>query len=72
MQRVYFHDARTAGLCARGFRNWAKARNWSNDKVRDFLQNGMPIEEAEAIDDAFAQRAVSAARERIQQEAARG
>lgn len=70
--RVYFSDVRSANLCARGFRTWARHQGWSNAKIREFLQHGLPIEEIEALNDGLANRAVTAARERIAREVSRG
>lgn len=54
--------ARIAGagvLCAPGIRLWAKRHGID---VRAFTRDGLPVEQVERIDDAFAQRAAAIAR----------
>lgn len=46
-------------LCAAGIRDWCARHDID---LRDFAEHGMPIERAEAMDDAFVQRAVAIAR----------
>lgn len=46
-------------LCAPGIRTWCRRHGID---LRDFAAHGMPIEQAEAIDDAFMRRAVAIAR----------
>jgi hypothetical protein len=70
--RVYFADIRAANLCAPGFYRWARERKWSNQRIRDFLKDGLPLDEVAAMDDPFAQRTVTAARNRIEREAVSG
>lgn len=48
-----------AHLCARGAKAWFDDRNLD---FRDFLEKGMPVEQAESYNDAFADRAAKAAR----------
>lgn len=45
--------------CAPGIRTWCQRHHVD---LHDFAAHGMPIEQAEAIDDAFARRAVALAR----------
>lgn len=68
--RVHMRHARAARLdgkgvtCAAGIRAWC-ARNGVD--LRALADEGLPIEQVEAIDDAFAQRAAALAREEAQQ-----
>jgi hypothetical protein len=47
-------------LCAPGVRPWFAQHGLD---YRAFLREGLPVEQAEALDDAFAQRAAAIARE---------
>jgi hypothetical protein len=64
--RVYMRHARAARLdgkpiaCAPTIRAWCELHGVD---LRKFAAEGMPIEQAEAIPDAFAQRAAALARE---------
>lgn len=58
-------DLRAAGLCVRGAKQWFRLNGLD---FNDFLRAGMPIEQAEAIDDALARKVVTATRERIEEE----
>lgn len=60
MITVRVEHIRNAGVCMRGARKWFELRglSWS-----EFLSNGMPIDQVEALDDAFANRVAAAARE---------
>ena len=63
--RVYMRHARTARLdgkpitCAPGIRAWCDRHGVNLYKL---AHEGLPIEQVEAIDDAFAQRAAALAR----------
>jgi hypothetical protein len=46
-------------LCASGIRGWCKRHRVD---LRDFLDNGLAVEEMEAINDAYAQRLAAIAR----------
>lgn len=71
--RVYMKHARAARLdgkpvtCAPGIRAWCDRHGVD---LRKLAEEGLPIEQVEAIDDAFAQRAASLAR--AEAEASRG
>lgn len=52
-------------LCAAGIRTWMDRHGLD---LRRFLDDGLPVEQFEALDDAFAQRLAALARE----EAGRG
>ncbi|WP_239522894.1 hypothetical protein [Stenotrophomonas maltophilia] len=52
-------------LCAAGIRSWMDRHELN---LRQFLDEGLPVEQFEALDDAFAQRLAAIARE----EASRG
>ncbi|HDS1128083.1 TPA: hypothetical protein QDZ99_001932 [Stenotrophomonas maltophilia] len=52
-------------LCAAGIRTWMDRHGLD---LRQFLDDGLPVEQFEALDDAFAQRLAAIARE----EASRG
>lgn len=52
-------------LCAAGIRTWMERHGLN---LRQFLDEGLPVEQFEALDDAFAQRLAGIARE----EAGRG
>lgn len=47
-------------LCAPGIRAWFHRHSLD---LRAFLREGLPVEQLEALDDAFAQRAAAIARE---------
>lgn len=66
--RITIQHVRKAGLCARGYVQWARSKGFTRDQIRDHLKNGMPIEEAEALNDPFANRVIAVAKA----EAARG
>lgn len=60
--RVTITDIVQAGYCVSGIRDWMK--NHGMD-IREFIRDGgMPISEAEKIDDAIAQRCVAVAKKR--------
>lgn len=52
--------AGTGVLCAPGIRAWFERHGLD---LRTFLREGLPVEQLEALDDAFAQRAAAIARE---------
>lgn len=53
------HHIRAANLCMGGARAWFAKHNlsWS-----DFLENGLPVEQVEALGDAMGHRVAEAAR----------
>lgn len=53
---VTIDDAVKAGLCAKGFVRWAKARGMTPRAIRDILANGMQLSALEMIDDPYAKR----------------
>lgn len=57
---VTIAHVRGAKQCAYGAREWFKHHNLD---FRDFLENGMPIEKAEAINDLMARHVVAYARQ---------
>ena len=59
MTIVYVHHIRDAKVCMRGARQWFEQHDLS---WPEFLDKGMPLEQVEAIDDAFAQRVAETAR----------
>lgn len=48
-------DAHRAGYCIKGIREWHSS---NGRDFRDFVRNGIPMKEAEQIDDAFVQHLV--------------
>lgn len=59
---VTITDIIRAGYCVSGIRDWMKNHGMS---IKDFIRRGgMPISEAEKIDDAIAQRCVAVAKKR--------
>lgn len=60
-QRVTIHDVRAAGFCLAGVRRHCEVLNVD---FRLLVKEGIPIEEAERVDDALVQRAVEIARAR--------
>lgn len=56
---VTVRHIRQAGLCMAGARDWAASRNMD---WRHFVDNGIPIEELEVLDDCFANRICALAR----------
>lgn len=59
--RVTMRDVRESGLCVRGVRRWFDSKGLD---FRDFLANGMPVSQAEALNDGFVNRAIECARAR--------
>lgn len=57
---VRVQHLRDANLCMRGAKMWFDQRGLD---FREFLQNGLPIEQIEKIDDALARLVCEAARE---------
>ncbi len=53
---------RSGVLCAAGIRTWMDRHGLD---LRQFLDEGLPVEEFEALDDAFAQRLAAIAREEV-------
>lgn len=57
---IRVHHIRAAKLCGNGVRAWFRHQGVD---YNDFLQNGMPIEQVEAMNDGFAEQVCAAARE---------
>lgn len=49
-------DFARAGFCVSGIKAWCEA---NGRDFRDLIRNGLPIEEARTMDDAFVQRALA-------------
>jgi hypothetical protein len=56
---VTVRHVREEMLCTRGMRAWLTHHGLS---VSDFISNGLPVEQLEAIDDYFARRVAARAR----------
>lgn len=63
--RVTITDIRSAGYCAPGLRRQCKALGLD---IRRLVNDGIPIEELEMIDDVTVQRCVAEAKRRIANE----
>ena len=65
--RVTVNDVRAAGYCAKGIRRWFDQRcavDPSYMTFSQFCQRGMPIEEFEAIGEAYTEHVLRLMRER--------
>lgn len=64
--RVFVSDARACGFCVqRGILPWLEQQGID---VRDFLKNGIDSEVLLSLNDAFANRVVAKAQERVEAE----
>lgn len=57
---VRMEHARKAGMCSRGIRQWFTSKGLD---YAQFLKDGLPASEVEALDDALAKRAAQIARD---------
>lgn len=55
--KLTIDDARAAGHCVTGIRDWFKAHDLD---FRDFLTNGIDSEKIEALNDGFAAQVIAA------------
>lgn len=55
-ERVTINDVRAAGFCAAGLRRWFEGHGLD---LKDFLRNGMALEDVVKINDAMAARVVA-------------
>ena len=56
---VKVHHVRAVGLCGSGVRAWFREHNVD---YNEFLENGLPIEQVEALNDGFAEQVCAVAR----------
>lgn len=59
--RVTMTDVRAAGYCASGLKDWMDGHGFD---IRDFVKNGMAVEDMEATGDEHGLRVAEKARER--------
>lgn len=65
--RLTIDDVRAVAFCVRGVRRHYETMNLELP-FRDFIRHGVPLEEAERVNDAHVQRAVRQAKKRIAEE----
>lgn len=59
--RLYMEDCRRAGHCVRGVRAWF---NQAGLDFRDFLKNGIAVEQIESMHDGYADQIIARKRAR--------